>query len=84
MLCVILAILLHGVTASLIASSEIKYCTKRKASYEPMLKNGEPCEKKFLVALAVRSGQVNKILHSSMCISIPILACTFIQCVMCA
>lgn len=58
-LCVILILLVHGIHASLIASSEIKYCTRRKSSFEPMLKNGDPCEKKFLISLAVRSGQVN-------------------------
>ena len=59
MLCIAL-IILHGVSASLIASSEIKFCTRKKSSYEPML-DGKPCKKKFLVALAVRNGQVNAI-----------------------
>ena len=51
--------ILRCINASLIASSEIKYCTRRSASFEPLLKNGEPCEKKFVVTLAVRNGQVS-------------------------
>ena len=55
---ILLLLLLHGVSASLISSSEIQLCTRKKSSFEPMLKNGQPCEKKFLISLAVRNGQV--------------------------
>uniref|UniRef100_A0A1X7UMY0 Generative cell specific-1/HAP2 domain-containing protein n=1 Tax=Amphimedon queenslandica TaxID=400682 RepID=A0A1X7UMY0_AMPQE len=46
-----------SVSASLVSSSEIQFCQRQSASYDPILSNGEACSKKFLVALAVRNGQ---------------------------
>lgn len=58
--CVLCAIIIfHEAGASLISSSEIKYCTRTSSKFEPMLTNGQHCEKKFLVTLAVRNGQVS-------------------------
>lgn len=45
---------------SLISSSEIQLCQRRTSSFDPVLSTGEACNKKFLVALAVRNGQVRK------------------------
>lgn len=51
-------LILHEVGASLIASSEVKYCTRTSLSSEPKYKDGEACEKKFVVTLAIRNGKV--------------------------
>lgn len=38
-------------------------CARSSATLEPMFGTGKPCSKKFVVSLAVRSGQVS--LHQS-------------------
>lgn len=52
-------LILHEVGASLIASSEIKYCTRTSKNFEPKV-NGQACEKKFIVTLAVRNSKVSQ------------------------
>ena len=46
-------------SASLIASSEIQMCQRTSAAFEPMFGTGEACRKKFVVSMAVKSGQVS-------------------------
>ena len=45
--------------ANLISSSEIRACARTSMNEEPMYPNGEKCNKKFVVSLAVQSGQVS-------------------------
>lgn len=51
-------LILHEVGASLIASSEIKYCTRTSSNFEPKT-NDQACEKKFVVTLALRNSKVS-------------------------
>ncbi len=53
---------LDGSLASLIASSEIQACSRTTANSEPMSAEGESCSQKFVVSLAVQSGQVCKLM----------------------
>ena len=49
----------NGVSSSLIASSEIQACSRTLSNIDPTSLNGEACQKKFVVSLAVQSGQVS-------------------------
>lgn len=53
-------LILHEVGASLIASSEIKYCTRTSKSFNPKV-NGKACEKKFVVTLALSNSKVSQL-----------------------
>ena len=55
---VFLLLHLYCSSGSLIASSEVQMCARSSAALEPMFTTGKPCSKKFVVSLAVRSGQV--------------------------
>jgi len=44
------------VDGSLIASSKVQIC--KKLTSEPLTRSGDNCDKKFVVALSVRNGQV--------------------------
>ena len=44
--------------ASLISSSEVQLCQRNSQSFDPVFDRGDACQKKFLIALAVRNGQV--------------------------
>lgn len=57
-LCAVL--ILHEVGASLIASSEIKHCTRTSKDFEPKVNGKAACEKKFVVTLAVRNSKVSQ------------------------
>lgn len=57
----------YSVTGSLISSSEVQICQRTTASFDPVLDTGESCSKKFLVALAVRSGQVSHLKIKATC-----------------
>lgn len=50
-----------GALASLIASSEIQACSRTLNSIDPLSLNGERCQKKFVVSLAVQTGQVSQL-----------------------
>jgi len=60
---VFLLLHLYCSSGSLIASSEVQMCARSSATLEPMFGTGKHCSKKFVVSLAVRSGQVS--LHQS-------------------
>ena len=47
------------VQSSLLASSKIQIC--KKLTSEPLSRAGDYCDKKFVVALSVRNGQVKLI-----------------------
>lgn len=47
------------VQSSLLASSKVQIC--KKSTSEPLSRAGDYCDKKFVVALSVRNGQVLKI-----------------------
>ena len=48
------------VQGSLIASSKVQIC--RRSTSEPLSRAGDYCDKKFVVALSVRNGQVKLLL----------------------
>ena len=49
-------------------------CARSSATHEPMFGTGKPCSKKFVVSLAVRSGQVS--LHQSNVHYFTLISCT--------
>lgn len=58
-LLIILLACMQRCSASLISSSEIQSCSRTSIHSEPMFPGGESCSKKFVVSLAVQSGQVS-------------------------
>lgn len=59
--CTVLIDLGNRCNASLIASSELRFCARTHLidEGEPMYPTGEICDRKFVVSLAVQSGQVS-------------------------
>ena len=56
--CLWLLVLAVVVKGSLISSSEVQLCQRNSDSFDPLYSTGEACSKKFIVALAIRNGQV--------------------------
>ena len=56
LLLLLLAVSSNVVQCSIIASSKVQIC--KKLTSEPLSRTGDFCDKKFLVALSVRNGQV--------------------------
>ena len=50
---------LSGAHGSIISSSEIQMCSRTSKNVEPLHPMGEACSKKFVVSLALQSGQVS-------------------------
>ena len=56
------SVILQVTNGTLIASSSVRLCKRTSTSGEPLRSDGSPCKKKFVVALAVDTGKVCRII----------------------